>query len=314
MTPSSRTLIGVIFSLVLGSIFSLVETRKCSLLPWQRDHENKKVIGWTKEIRDDESQTLEVQVGWGDKESLFVSLPYLQSSSLASTLWPPSLAGAILCRSPAIENGGHLQDVIELGAGLGLAGSVLSNIDKQRKVVYTDHDGDVMEALAQHLLATNKDPMSQQAISLEWRDDDMKGLAPESFDMVLGTDVAYYSFLLRPLLDTAVSLIKPENSLLYIVGQANRVSQWELLHLIKEGGYSQKTDKVEPPLPGNTDMLLYRLEMEGWQASPDKDATVDGSIPIAVISHATSGFAQRQWTDFDYSATPDDERSIDKSF
>ena len=83
--------------------------------------------------------------------------------------------------------------------------------------------------------------------------------------IVIGTAVAYYHYLLRPLLNTISHFLKTKHSLLMIVGQANRESQWELYDIISKGGYNVDSNRHEEKWKGNTEMLLYQLEMGKWQ-------------------------------------------------
>ena len=132
---SSVVVVTVVSSLAL-------ETRRSILTTWRNPSSSTKstptVLGWTLERRDSIHQRYQVTVAWThndekeDKESSATSatsttttidLPYLeQADSLASSLWPASLAGAILLQSPAWRQ--QVQDVnlLELGSGIGLAG------------------------------------------------------------------------------------------------------------------------------------------------------------------------------------------------
>lgn len=335
-----------------------VQTRTARLMPWIRSSAAKP-IGWTRESRNDHLQTYQVTVTYDtsscsnstDEESVplsftttTVSLPFIeQVGSLASSLWPAALAGAILVQSPAIQQQfarrktpppptttdehPYQPRVVELGAGLGLLGRTLRESAAAPQVTCTDQDVAAIDLLRTPIRSPGTNMVegkcghafdATQAMVLDWRDEELPDtLEPNSFDGVFGTDVAYYSFLVQPLLDTARALQRPSNSVFNVIGQANRQSLWDLLHTIRDGGYSQRTDQREPAWDGITTMNLYRLEMELWQDDSDESgnpATLDESISIAALLHTTSGLDLPALTDQDYVATARDEESIEKSF
>ena len=99
----------VLYLLILSfTLFSLtvswtVETRKSTLFPWRTASSSFAPIGCIVEVRErrDAKQTFQVTVGCNNhNDPITVSLPFIQTAdTLASSLWPPALAGAILSQS-----------------------------------------------------------------------------------------------------------------------------------------------------------------------------------------------------------------------
>jgi predicted nicotinamide N-methyase len=298
------------FLLLLGVRLALsfsVERRRSTLLPWSGEGP---ILGWIQEERDKEAGTLDVTIGWEEediKDAVRIQLPFIRDEeSLASTLWPAASVGAILCRSPAFCEYIRDKDVLELGSGLGLAGWTAALA--ARTCILTDNDEHVVGLLKDMAART---PSNVQAELVEWRDE-RENVA--QVDAVIATDVAYYYFLLRPLMDTATSFMKKDNSLFLSIGQANREMQWELYHNLADGCYNQLTDKREPPWPGMTRMLLYKLKMETWQKDGEAPSTVDGTVPVAALVHQNPGCSLPPFTRNDYVATASDQEQISMSF
>lgn len=208
-------------------IRSTTRQRRSILLPWTtsrnkqagggEDETREPVLGWAVEERTTAAAaaasvgliTHKVTVGWNDdKEGVTVELPVVQDDDslmcsdntaatvLASSLWNAGTAGAILCQSACLQQQVLPEkSVLELGSGVGLAGLVAAR-SAARCVVLTDHD----ERAVGRLQRISKDNVS--ARHLEWRDDHSKSSADEKYDVILATDVAYYFYLLRPLMDT----------------------------------------------------------------------------------------------------------------
>jgi predicted nicotinamide N-methyase len=264
--------------------------------------------------------------------------------SLATSVWSAGLAAAILCQQPTMvqlwrtTNGGNCT-VLELGSGLGVTG--LTAAQHAAHVQLTDQDATVITAMQD---PESNMPPNVRADRLDWRDihndnnnNDNNPATP--VDVVLGSDIAYYYYLLRPLMDTARAFLKPSGSLLFVVGQANRASLWELYRNVKDGCYNQLSDEREPPWPGTIEMRLFRLQVEDWvvvEQLDDTDQNNNGvveprpttttattpataidyeDVPIAVMLYQSPGFvAMTQLTEYDYVATPADFAAMEMSF
>ena len=88
--------------------------------------------------------------------------------------------------------------------------------------------------------------------------------------------------------DEEESSKKRPGSSIFIVGQANRESQWDLYTNIKNGCYNQLTDEREPPWTGITKLYLYNLQISTFCNSKkdcDSKKNIDGIIPIHLIIH-----------------------------
>jgi len=231
---------------------------------------------------------------------------------IASALWASSIAGSILLKQQKqldIRN----KSVLEVGCGLGLLGLSLENDN----VVFTDMNTEVLDSLKK---------LGKKTQSLDYRDTPHYERCQDDLDVVIGADVAYYHYLLRPLMDTIrynlfgtvdITQKGADEKLAIIVGQANRQSQWDLFYNIRDGCYNVKTDARDGPWPGQTDMLLYKLEMSEWvdgaAFAGESDLRRSGVTSISVIVHSNVG-ATPALSPFDYIATKEDDEDIMKSF
>jgi predicted nicotinamide N-methyase len=298
-----------------------VQRRRSTLVPWIQkgsSSDESPAIGWALEVRDQTAKTFKVTIGFGDQEDVDsdgvvnIELPFADNEdSLGSTLWSAGIAAAILCRSPAFIEHIREKKVLELGSGLGLPG--LTSAEVAANCLLTDNDEEGVKLLQD--VITKKSLNNVQAQALEWRDEHN---VEEKVDAVIASDVAYYYFLLRPLMDTTRAYMK-EDALLLFVGQANRESFWDLYDNLHDGCYNQLTDEREPAWSGTTQMLLYNLKMEDWQETkaegePEEEATMDGVVPIACMLHQNSGCSLPSLTQYDYVATAEDKEEMAITF
>jgi Lysine methyltransferase len=301
-----------------------VEIRRSSLRPWKGDGP---ILGWCEEKRGREENILEVLVGWnsvnvdrnGDNDNedvLKLSLPGPRIGGVSASLWPAGIAASILMLSPKFRSAAKGKDVLELGSGLGLTG--MTAAIGCSKIILTDNDEETVELLKVSL-ERNSDAMEAEGVArnLDWRDTPVgDDLTP--VDIIVGSDVAYYFPLLRPIMDTTRRFLVKPSSLLFLAGQGNRESQWDLYKNIREGSYNQLTDEKEPPWPGQTKMLLYKLDMSEWredrsEADAPSPEFRDGFFPIVFLVHSNE-FDLGPFTTYDYVATQEDNDVIFKSF
>lgn len=271
-------------------------SRRSSLHTWNGQQE----IGWVVERRvqgddnndasapdDDIHKYLEVSAGIHkgedeDDEILKVEIPTSGDGGVSSSLWPSALAASILLRRPKMRQALLDKDVLELGSGLGLAGLVAARAPTT-SCTLTDKAEDALELLPRTI---ERNALSESHVSsrlLDWKDEASYGEGKA--DVVIGADLAYYFFLLRPLMDASRASMKDDSGLLYIVGQANRESQWDLKNNIQNGCYNQITDEREPPWEGDTNMLLYNLKVGQWGdggTTTSNTNEIDEEVPIAV--------------------------------
>ncbi|GKY92662.1 hypothetical protein MPSEU_000236200 [Mayamaea pseudoterrestris] len=300
-----------------------IETRQSVLLPWIFDQpdvgteDDQRVIGFAEERRDSSANTLQVKIEWsmdGENDESLVHLPFIDDpGSLGSTLWPSGIATAILCMSPTIKEFMQSRSVLELGCGLGLTGLAASK--HSPKVLLTDND----ESAIQALRATAEEHYKSAAdhaidVSLlDWRD---KHVVKEKFPCIVATDVAYYYYVLRPLMDTVRAHLQATDSFMLTVGQGNRNSQWDLHNNLLHGCYNQLTDQHEDPWPGSTQTLLYKLQMNDWKRVGDSSVaeTTDGALPIAALLYQTEGHRLSPLTKWDHVASAADIAEMSKTF
>ena len=308
-------------------------SRRSSLHTWNGQQE----IGWVVERRvqgddnnidaaapdDDIRKYLEVSVGihkddaGDDDEITTVEIPASGDGGVSSSLWPSALAASILLRRPKMRQALLDKDVLELGSGLGLAGLVAASAPT-KSCTLTDKAEDALELLP---LTIERNAFGERQVSsrlLDWKDEATYGKGKA--DIVIGADLAYYFFLLRPLMDASRASMKDDSGLLYIVGQANRESQWDLKNNIENGCYNQITDEREPPWEGDTNMLLYNLKVGEWSGG---DATtlnaseIDEEVPIAVCVYCQDeGRLAREILEvgIDHIATKEDEEKQEYTF
>jgi predicted nicotinamide N-methyase len=334
-------------SSITSSSAAFEQKRLSILRPWTpsaradattHKKESDKLLGWTLETRNSDAGTYQVQVGWNganaqrakegneDEEQLMkgiadqrdgvvtARLPYFaQESSLASSLWPGSLAAAILCQSPPMISALNGANVLELGSGLGLTGAVASMHSASCRL--TDTDDDVLDAVARLF----RDGPNVKVERLDWRDDHPVP-SDQVADVVVSSDVAYYYYLLRPLMDTVQRYLRKDSrrtALWLCVGQANREAQWQLYHNLRDGCYNQLLDVREGPWPGTTQTRLFRLEMYQWQdASTLAPRVLDGILPVAALVHDANpnGSVPFSFCAWDHVATEKDFESLYMTF
>ena len=359
-----------------------LQVRTCVLEPWspslvtqqqqlRTTTKNETLrIGWIQEVRDEDQRRYDIRVGIevsasdnlkavdsessGESQEVVQSLnlPFLQDETpLGATLWPSALAAAILTQTKTLQNMVQGKNVLELGAGLGLPGRLLASQGMAHRVDLTDNDNDIVQ---QTKTFDETENSTTQILSrqLDWRDshnEKLHGDLRHVFHVILGTDLAYYFYLIRPLMDAMQQFRKQSSSLLshkdrendlqyvgneqgggstcIIVGQANRQSQWDLYHNIVNGCYNQLTDKHEGPWEGTTHMLLYNLRIYDWQEMhvvPGASSTnsiptamTSTMVPIAALVHSTcnsSSLSPPLFTSLDHVATSQDEKELDMSF
>lgn len=332
---------------------TVTERRRCILRPWGGGGKSDDTaaaaaadkqpasLGWALEERttvtDETTTTTTAQrtsgswkmtVAWSGESEVTIQLPWnggddddkdtndaVPTDDLATTLWDAGVAGAILCRSPGfIEYLGKNKTVLELGSGIGLPGWVAGA--SAASATLTDHDQRAVVRIGN--MAAKNPGHNITARFLEWKDDHSNA---DPFDVILATDVAYYFYLLRPLMDTVKAYLRDT---VLIMGQANRQSQWDLYDNLRLGCYNQLTDDREGPWPGQTRMLLYNLQVNQWVKETDADGVmveeekIGSVMPIAVIHHEAEPNSE-QTTDHFYSAwdhvaTTEDRDSIRISF
>jgi predicted nicotinamide N-methyase len=325
----------LVLLVLVGYASSLTaESRRSTLRPWGAGTGagTGPDLGWCQERRYAKDDLLEVSVKWEEgnnnnntteddenhNHALDILLPDRGTDGgLSSTLWPASIAASILLRSPEFQRLAEGKDIIELGSGLGLAGLVAA--EKSAKVMLTDHDQEAVDLYNETFALNNRRTDLKADLSgkrLDWRDD--HGSPNPPVDIVLGAAIAYYFYLLRPIMDTTQAYLTKEDSrnpLMIVVSQANRESQWDLYNNIRKGCYNQLTDEHEPPWPGQTKMLLYNLEMSDWVEDPADCATqINGVLGISVLLHYKDGVTLPPFTSYDYAATDEDDKNIMKTF
>lgn len=267
--------------------------------------------------------------------TLFLPIPN-EEGSLASTLWPASCAASLwLARyGPALfaascedtpGNTGNTRAnlrIVELGSGLGLTGwmaaaTAAASTDNPT-VVLTDHDDEAVTRLS---TSPDVNPdlahtTTVQARRLEWRDDHAAMEHDERFDVVVGSDVAYYSFLLGPLRET-VQHMQPHTFI--CAGPTHRTSLWDLYRATSQGdAYNSKTDRREDAWPGMTRLLLYRLHHHSMMpGDPTQDKVEHEDMGVYVWTrHAGVEKQLRDWLEAGemYAATDKDKEGMETSF
>lgn len=265
----------------------VVKTRRCTL--YSKDGDN--IIGTILERRSSDGVHAAMVGSMDDVNqgiAFQTTVPYFETAdSVGSSVWPSALAGSILLHCSELKTLTKDAEILELGSGLGLGGLVAGK--SAARCVLSDNDHELVERLRKHVLE-NQDSLGENVSvqHLDWRDSDpSKPLSEEDrFDFCLGLDVAYYYHLFGPLVNTIRQKLKDDNSIVCVLGQANRESQWTLFHHIRDGGYNQITDEHEAPWEGSATMLLYKLEVGVWTDGEDEgrgSGDLDGVIAISTL-------------------------------
>ncbi|KAG7356353.1 methyltransferase [Nitzschia inconspicua] len=300
---------------------SLEVFRKSNLLSWK----DKIVLGHCVEERNGDGMAVKVWLDSEEQEDLVLSFPEegMQGDGLASQLWPMSLASSILLRSSEFQTWISGKRFVELGSGRGLTGLVAAA--RAQSALLTDNDADALAWLQSSTCPTNQGKLASTVSirQLDWRDDHYDSIP--TVDLVLGSDIAYYFHLIRPLMDTIRAFMDNQKSpsSLMVIGQANRESQWDLYRNIRDGCYNQLTDLWEPPWQGTCQMLLYRLQMSDWCPTVEEcSERIDGTIPVSLILYNNVGDSASEDTPLPlppfqmhaHIATEEDDVNIMKSF
>jgi predicted nicotinamide N-methyase len=163
---------------------------------------------------------------------------YTHSTGMAVWLGSEIMSYYLLHNSEKIRN----KCVLELGAGLGLAG-ILSQKLNASKVVLTDGDISVVKDYLRYNATTNEtDCMCPQLI---WgnqghaKDDEDNPLAQfrkeyGTFDVILACDIMYMPQSLEPFWQTVDALLNESGSMFYVMEASSQVAHEEVLHMAEK--------------------------------------------------------------------------------
>ena len=130
--------------------------------------------------------------------------------------------------------------ILELGAGVGLAGILASKLPGAERVVLTDYDHGSIKLLQENveLNATADDTCKISTEFLEWgktlvsdengcmscvdclqikSSDEMRGIKQETFSLVIGTDLLYCIEIVEPLFSSVKTLLSSAKSCRFIL-------------------------------------------------------------------------------------------------
>jgi predicted nicotinamide N-methyase len=144
-------------------------------------------------------------------------------------LWAssPVLAGHLRQR-PGLAG----KELLELGCGLGLAG--IAAAQAGATVVMTDYEEDALE-FARFNAAMNLDPGELSRVTfrcMDWRNAEI----PESFDLIMGADIAYERRNFDPLISLVRRLLRPGGT--FILTDPDRDIGRDFIRLAGSGGFS----------------------------------------------------------------------------
>ena len=162
-------------------------------------------------------------------DELYMDALYQDEAPVWLNIWPSAIALARwLSKNVALEG----TSVLELGAGLGLAGLVIAS--KGGNVCQTDYIQEALDIAKQSSQLNNLDNIRQ--VKADWRDFPIR----EKFDFIIGSD-----FLYSPDMHPYLRKIFTQN--------------------LKTGGKIYISD------PGRLDskLLLKELAAEGWQITEE---------------------------------------------
>ena len=144
-------------------------------------------------------------------------------------LWAssPPLAGH-LRRRPGLAG----KELLELGCGLGLAG--IAAAQAGARVVMTDYEEDALE-FARFNAATNLDAEELSRVTfrcMDWRNAEIR----ETFDIIMGADIAYERRNFEPLLSLARRSLRPGGA--FLLTDPDRDIGRDFIRLAGSGGFS----------------------------------------------------------------------------
>lgn len=202
--------------------------------------------------------------------------------------------------------------ILELGSGLGVAGTAVGSVTARRSatdVVLTDQDAEALDRLERLCGENEVSNLQMSSRFLDWRNDHSKQ-DEDDFDVVVGSDCVYYHHLVGPLADT-IETFGSNKALMVMTGPPTRQSVWELYHLIKDGGYNVKTDVYGEPWPGKVYMLFYRLVCQEDEQKY--------TVPMAIMCWTQNpemlkGIQSVMEMEETFVATEEDEATIEMGF
>jgi predicted nicotinamide N-methyase len=144
-------------------------------------------------------------------------------------LWAssPALAGHLRQR-PGLAG----MELLELGCGLGLAG--IAAAQAGATVLMTDYEEDAFE-FARFNAAMNLDAGELSRVSfrcMDWRE----AKIPETFDIIMGADIAYERRNFEPLISLVRRLLRPGGA--FLLTDPDRDTGRDFVRLAGSGGFS----------------------------------------------------------------------------
>jgi methyltransferase-like protein 6 len=154
---------------------------------------------------------------------IYTTIGHVQSGQY---LWPAAafLADYLITHWDTLKR----ESVVELGAGVGLAGILTSMLPGTKRAVLTDYDRGALTLIEENI-SLNKRQESNSSMSnccdikaefLEWGDDAsgrnvMRALAEVEtpFELVIGTDLLYSKDIVEPLFKSAKQLLASNNDM-----------------------------------------------------------------------------------------------------
>lgn len=153
-------------------------------------------------------------------------------------VWP----GAMLMNGYLSDNADILQgcSVLEFGSGVGITGVLCSRFC--RKVVFTDHNDEVLKILKKNIeLHEHSSPSAElEAAKLEWGNTDHLGEIlqkhSDGFDLILGADICFQQSSVPLLFDSVEQLlrIRGHGNCKFILAYVSRARQMDSA-ILKEG-------------------------------------------------------------------------------
>eukprot|EP00002_Diphylleia_rotans_P011370 TRINITY_DN2248_c0_g1_i2.p1 TRINITY_DN2248_c0_g1~~TRINITY_DN2248_c0_g1_i2.p1 ORF type:complete len:178 (-),score=34.91 TRINITY_DN2248_c0_g1_i2:475-1008(-) len=116
-------------------------------------------------------------------------------------LWPAAdvLAYYISTHSEMFQS----KKVLELGAGVGLCALMVAKYCGATHVTLTDHNEVVMDIIRKNIdLNAPYQGCIVDESTLDWKDADLSDLVPESYDLIIGSDILFWPNSVAPLVET----------------------------------------------------------------------------------------------------------------
>uniref|UniRef100_A0A1J3JSA9 Protein-lysine methyltransferase METTL21B n=1 Tax=Noccaea caerulescens TaxID=107243 RepID=A0A1J3JSA9_NOCCA len=180
-------------------------------------------------------------------------------------VWP----GAMLMNGYLSENAQILKgcSVLEFGSGVGITGVLCSKFC--RKVVFTDHNDEVLKILKKNIDLHEHSRAELEAAKLEWGNSDHLGEIlqkhNDGFDLILGADICFQQSSVPLLFDSVEQLlrIREPGKCKFILAYVSRARQMDSAILREGAEHGMLMSEVSGTrcTVGNLEGVIYEITL-----------------------------------------------------